>query len=282
MFGMMFGDVGHGLLLCALGVWLWRSRSPRVARFRHLWPFPVAAGLTAAVFGVLYGEAFGPTGLVPSLWLEPMDEPLELLAAAVAVGCVLLSVSYALGSVNRWREGGLSLALLSSSGLGGFLLFLGLGGLAGGWYLGVAPLLVAGGVAAVVGLVLVGAGFRLEAGRGASAITQVTVEVFDAVVRLFANVVSFTRLAAFGLMHAALGSVVFAASAALWGGIAGSALAACVFVIGNAAAFALETLVAGVQALRLEYYELFSRILVGQGRRFSPWHIAIQAETEDT
>ena len=30
-----------------------------------------------------------------------------------------------------------------------------------------------------------------------------------------------------------------------------------VFVVGNAAAFTLEALVAGVQAMRLEYYELF-------------------------
>ena len=45
---------------------------------------------------------------------------------------------------------------------------------------------------------------------------------------------------------------------------------------GNALAFALEALVAGVQALRLEFYELFSRLFEAQGRPFSPWHLPVQ------
>jgi V/A-type H+-transporting ATPase subunit I len=48
------------------------------------------------------------------------------------------------------------------------------------------------------------------------------------------------------------------------------------FTIGNALAFGLEALVAGVQALRLEYYELFSRVLAGQGRPFRPWHVPME------
>ncbi|HEX7552585.1 MAG TPA: hypothetical protein VF378_03465, partial [Geothrix sp.] len=48
-------------------------------------------------------------------------------------------------------------------------------------------------------------------------------------------------------------------------------VASLVFVLGNALAFALEALVAGVQALRLEYYELFSRIFQSEGRPFHPW-----------
>ena len=51
------------------------------------------------------------------------------------------------------------------------------------------------------------------------------------------------------------------------------AVAAAVFLIGNAVSFALEGLVAGVQALRLEYYELFSRIFTAEGHQFRPWHI---------
>jgi len=43
--------------------------------------------------------------------------------------------------------------------------------------------------------------------------------------------------------------------------------------VGNALAFALEGLVAGVQAMRLEYYELFSRIFTDEGRKFHPWYV---------
>jgi V/A-type H+-transporting ATPase subunit I len=54
------------------------------------------------------------------------------------------------------------------------------------------------------------------------------------------------------------------------------------FATGNAAAFALEALVAGVQALRLEYYELFSRIFAGEGRPFSPWSIPLATKEEES
>jgi V/A-type H+-transporting ATPase subunit I len=280
MFGMMFGDVGQGLLLAGLGVALSRARRGRFAPFRHLWPFPVAAGLAAAVFGFLYGEFFGPTGVVPTLWVKPTEEPITLLAAGVAVGGLLLAASYAIGTVNRWREGGRVAALLAPSGIAGFLLFLGLGLAAAGWYRASAPLGVLGGLLAVAGALLLGAGFHAEAGRGAAAATQATVEVVDAVVRVVANVISFTRLAAFGLMHAALAAVVWDATTALWGSAVGSVLAVLTFVLGNALTFGLEALVAAVQALRLEYYELFSRIFSGEGHRFDPWHIPLDSRKE--
>jgi V/A-type H+-transporting ATPase subunit I len=280
MFGMMFGDVGHGVMLALLGLGLARAHSARLAPFTGLWPFLVAGGVAASFFGLLYGEAFGPTGLVPTLWIDPTEEPLEFLTAGIAVGAVLLSVSYAIGTVNRWREGGGLSALVAPSGVAGFLLFLGLGAAAAGVYSGTAVLAAVGGACALAGALLLGAGFHAGAGRGAAAVTQATVEVVDAVVRVVANVISFTRLAAFGLMHAALGAVVWDATTALWGTAVGSLLAVVTFVIGNALTFTLEALVAGVQALRLEYYELFSRIFAGEGHRFSPWHIPLDSRKE--
>ena len=100
------------------------------------------------------------------------------------------------------------------------------------------------------------------------------VELVDMLVRLGSNVVSFTRLAAFGLTHAALGLVVWDGTRALWhrGGVF-TAAAVAVFLAGTALAFSLEALVAAIQALRLEYYELFSRVFVGEGRPFRPWHL---------
>lgn len=281
MFGMMFGDLGHGVALAALGLMLRGSRSPRLASVRALWPFAVAGGMVAAAFGALYGECFGPTGIVPALWLKPLDEPVQLLGAGLGVGALLLAVSYGFGILNRWREAGARAALLAPSGIAGLAVFFG-GALAGlGVYLDATAPLAAGAAAAVGGVALLFAGFVAEAGLSGAAIAQSLIEVLDAVMRVGANLISFTRLAAFGLMHAALGSVVLDGARSLWhAGAAGIVAAAVLFAVGNAAAFALEALVAGVQAMRLEYYELFSRVFAGEGEPFSPWRIPVVDSSE--
>jgi V/A-type H+/Na+-transporting ATPase subunit I len=274
MFGMMFGDAGHGLMLLAGAAMLVRGRPRFLARFRRAWPFVAGAGVTSIVFGVLYGEFFGPTQVIHELWLDPLASPIELLAAAIGVGAVLLAAAYAVGTANRWREGGWPAALYDPSGVAGSSAFLGLGALAGGIYLAEAWLTIVGALLAAAGLVLAFTGFLASAGGSGTGLVQSTVELFDLVVRLGANVVSFARLAAFGLTHAALAKIVWDGTTSLWsrGGF-WWVLAGVAFLGGTAVAFALEALVAGVQALRLEYYELFSRVFRTQGRTFRPWHI---------
>ncbi len=269
MFGMMFGDVAHGLLLAAAGVLLATGRPAALRRLRRMAPFVIGAGVAAMGFGLAYGEAFGPTHLVPTLWLSPLDHPTTLLAVAVAVGGALLAVAYVLGTANRWREGGPMRALVATSGLAGAAIYTGLGVIGLGWYVHSAVALVVGGVVGSTGLILGLLGCYAESGRAA----QAAVELFDAVVRIGTNTISFARLAAFGLTHAALSQVVWSGTTGLWHRGPGLwVLAVALFVVGNAVAFALEGLVAGVQALRLEYYELFSRVFVAPGRPFRPWH----------
>jgi V/A-type H+-transporting ATPase subunit I len=132
---------------------------------------------------------------------------------------------------------------------------------------------------AATGLAAAYAGMLVAAGGGGAGAAQAVVELVDLVVRLGSNLVSFARLAAFGMTHAALGAVVWSATTALWdrGGVAvvGAVL---VVVVGNAVTFALEGLVAGIQALRLEYYELFSRVFDTEGVPFRPWHVPLTTQ----
>jgi V/A-type H+-transporting ATPase subunit I len=280
MYGMMFADAGQGALLVLLGILLRFGHPRRLARFHAVWPFLVGAGVSAVVFGVLFGEFFGPTGVLPVLWIKPLEQPVLLLLVAVGVGACLLSGAYVIGTVNRWREGGWRYALVAPSGVAGGVLFLGLGLVALGAYAGVAALVVTGTVGAVVGMVLVYLGLLAAAGGGGGGAAQAGVELFDGVVRLGTNVVSFARLAAFGLAHAALGAIVWDGTTGLWslGGLLAALAAVALFLVGNALTFTLQAVVAGVQALRLEYYELFSRVFTTEGRPFRPWHLPVSTE----
>ena len=275
MFGMMFGDAGQGLLLVVAGLLIRFLKVPWLERYRRTWLFITGAGVMAVFFGILYGEFFGPTHVLPVLWLEPLEEPIPLIVAALVLGAVLLAGSYALGTINRVREGGWGYALYARSGLAGALLFAAIGLVAWGLLAGSGVILVFAGVAALIALVFIFIGLFAESGGGATGGLQATVELVDTVVQLASNLVSFTRLAAFGLTHAALMMVVWQATTAIWEPGWRIIPAILMFVLGNILTFALEGLVAGIQALRLEYYELFSRVFAEEGRPFRPWTPAL-------
>jgi V/A-type H+-transporting ATPase subunit I len=273
MFGIMFADAGHGAIVAVLGIAALLQR--RWPSLRSAWLLITACGISACVFGVVFGEFFGPTGVVQPLWIRPLDDPELLLLAAVVFGALLTTASYAVGTLNRYREGGWGSALVAASGVAGFAIFAAVASLATGLVAGQVTLVVAGGVTLAFGLALLALGLRREAGPGGGATAEVIVGMFDTLIRVGTNLVSFARLAAFGLVHAAIEGLVWTTTASLAGRGLWALVGILVFAIGNAVAFGLEGLVVGIQALRLEYYELFSRVFVGEGRRFHPWHPAI-------
>ncbi len=272
MFGMMFADAGQGALLLAGGVMLATGRLRRLTGIRRAWPFVVASAVMAIVFGVVFGQFFGPTGVLPVLWFDPLDDPVLLLGVAVGAGALLLAGAYAIGTVNRWREGGWRLALVSTTGIAGIIVFLSMGLFALGLVIGSSPLVWSAVAVGLGGLTLSFVGLMATSDGGATGALEAGVELFDGAIRQGTNVVSFARLAAFGLAHAALLAMVWDGTTALWatGGIAVLA-AGAVFLVGNAVTFVLEGVVSGVQAMRLEYYELFSKIFIAEGRPFRPW-----------
>jgi V/A-type H+-transporting ATPase subunit I len=281
MFGMMFGDVGDGLLVVAAAFALRAGLGgARLAPVRRAWPFALAAGLAGTVFGLLYGECFGPTGIVPALWMDPLDNATLLLGVAVAVGVLLLVTSAAIGTVNRWREAGPEAAFLAPSGAVGLALLVGATVAVGGRMAGATAVALAGAclTLAAVGGVIAGAVVEAPAGSGRGA--QIVVASAESLLRVFSNVFSFTRLGAFGLMHAAVGRLVYEGAASLWGGPVAIAAAVAIFVVGSALALALEGLVIAIQALRLEYYELFSRVFAREGRPFAPWRMPVTSLEE--
>jgi V/A-type H+-transporting ATPase subunit I len=281
MFGLMFGDLGHGLVLFSAGYLLFRQ----VPRYLDYGILLMEGGVSAALFGLLYGSFFGVEGLLPVLWIEPLREPARFLPLAIGLGLILVSLGLVLNVVNTWRAGERGLALFGTRGLFGAF---------GYWV--VAALLartLTGGrgipawliflLLAIPALLLILRGpivARLDRGkparrRGAEAPTPLaalegSVELVDSVVSYFANTISFLRVGAFAMVHAGAFLALFAVADAISRVRGGGVLSVLMLVAGNAVMILLEGLTVSVQVLRLEYYEFFGKFFRGGGEPYRP------------
>ena len=98
-------------------------------------------------------------------------------------------------------------------------------------------------------------------------ITQGIFELFEVMLSFFSNTLSFVRIGAFAVSHAAMMGVVMMLAGAENGGD----INIIAVVLGNLFVCGMEGLIVGIQVLRLEYYELFSRFYKGTGREFRPY-----------
>jgi V/A-type H+-transporting ATPase subunit I len=279
LFGAMFGDVGHGLVLALLGG-LVASRKVRALRgLASLGTIIVACGLVAILFGFLYGSIFGLENVLPVLWIRPMDNIMQILMVAIGAGVVLLSVGFLLGILNAWRVRDWGRLLFDHNGIAGLVLYWSLIGLA-------AAVLVSGFLvrpvvfvvpAALAGLAVMfsevlerlvdGRRPLVDGGPGAYAIEAIF-ELFETLISLLSNSLSYVRVGAFAVAHGGLSAVVFiladlaspARGVGYW----------IVIAMGNLFIVGFEGLIVGIQTMRLEYYEFFSKFFTGGGTRYTP------------
>jgi V/A-type H+-transporting ATPase subunit I len=259
MFGMMFGDLGQGAVIALAGMVV----SKRGGKYG---PLLVAAGLSSAFFGVLYGSVFSFERIIPPLWVAPLSDPMLMLRVALGWGIGFIVLATLLTIYNRLIEGHLRDALLGSHGAVGLIAYLGL--LAGAWRLvttgrlGIAIPVV---VCAALGGMFKDSWERNTRGAFAERVLIALVEVYEAIMAYVSNTLSFLRLAAFSLNHVALSIAILTLGHMLHtGGYWVTVLLGNVFIL------VLEGGIVAIQAIRLEYYEGFSRFFSGDGRYFRP------------
>ncbi len=291
MFGLMFGDVGHGAVLFSAGWFLFRY----IPRFLDYGILLMEAGVASAAFGALYGSVFGIRGLIPTLWLEPIDDLPHFMMIAVAFGVVVVTGGLVLNIINSWRGGDWKAAVYGPRGVTGAVLYwVILVVLARAFVPGTVriPGVVLGGVVLAAVVIIAGARplMRLFGGdvrrpRPAVRTTprwlhalEASVELTDTLFSFFANTISFVRIAAFAAVHAGIFIAIFALADTIAAMRFGNVLSIVVHVAGNVLVILLEGLTVSVQVLRLEYYEFFGKFFRGGGETYAPLTLGPRSE----
>lgn len=278
LFGIMFGDLGQGLLVLILGIVLWKWKKMTLGRIME------RLGVSSMIFGTLYGSVFGYEEL-----LDPIYESLGIdflpfkaihsintvLYAAIGIGIAIIIVSVIVNIFMGFKEKNYTRALFSNNGIAGLifygaLLMLLLGGVLG---------LNVGGPVYIVCLIVLplivmflreplgelcrGKGFHIHESMG-DFIAANFFECFEFLLGYATNTLSFVRVGGFVLSHAGMMSVVLALA-----DMSGH-MSPLVMIIGNLFVMCLEGLLVGIQVLRLEFYEMFSRYYTGGGKAFKP------------
>ncbi len=271
MFGVMFADLGQGFLLFLFGLWFYSKRLPffKPQTCRNVGCLLIPIGLSAIFFGALFGSAFAHEDWIPALLFHPMDHVLLYLSFSVLFGVLLICIGMLIGLLNAWRKRQFNTVLWDNFGPVGFgfylaLIALGLGTFAQ-W-----PLLSSLGLtAAAIALSAMAAHYFLTKSNETLGLRLFAciLETYDFALKFVVQTFSFVRIAAFTFAHIALSTALiisvemFDKSPLLaWGTL----------ILGNLLITVIEGALVCVQAIRLHFFELFSKFASGGGVAFSP------------
>ena len=279
LFGAMFGDVGHGLILALLGILITSKKVKAFKGLLSLGPIIIACGAIAMVFGFLYGSLFGYEDIIPALWLRPGLNIMTILIVTLACGVVVLSVGFLLNIYNTFKVKDWSAFFFSHNGVAGLIFYWSLLGFGATFllpnfpiskiYFLITTILSGTGVAFAEIFIHLLEGHRpLIEGSLGFYFVQVFFELFETLISYFSNSISFVRVGAFAVAHGYLCGVFFmigqmvdpSKGIGYW----------LIFLIGLVFIVGFEGLIVGIQSMRLTYYEIFGKFFVGGGKRFEP------------
>ncbi len=273
-FGVMFGDVGQGVVLVLLGLLADKKMHMKLGKVI------ATVGCSSILFGFIYGSVFGSEKLLPGFKLfESTQNTNTILLAAVGMGLLFISVAMIYNIYNGIRQHDLGKALFSQNGVAGFIFYWAviLGVLftmltdkklmkpAYILFLIVGPLILIL-LQEPLGRLLAKRKDWMPEEKG-QYLTESFFELFEILLSFLANTISFVRIGAFALNHVGMMLVVYSLMDSV------GAASPVVFVLGNIFVIGLEGLIVGIQVLRLEFYELFGRFYSGSGAPYRPFTV---------
>ena len=291
MFGIMFGDVGHGAVLLALGFLLHHRAQNKASSMALFGRLAVYCGTSSIIFGFLFGSIFGFEETIPHIWMKPMSNVMYFFKVAIYYGISVIMLGIIFNLINSIRTKNIKTLVFDHAGLLVAIMYWA-GIVAVSMFLSNEPiplklLLFAVGIPIFLIFlrepILAVVGHRkvhLEGGIGMYLFESV-IEVVEIFTGYLANTVSFIRVAAFSLAHVGLFIAVFSLAEMVQGVAGGAIYAGIIHVLGNVGIIALEGLIVSIQAIRLEYYEFFGKFFVSGGVAYKPLGLSAQLSREE-
>lgn len=280
IFGFMFGDVGQGLVLFVLGMFLYKIKKS------DLGGIIAGAGVFSTFFGFMFGSFFGFENVISPKWLRPLENMTTLpfvgsmntvfvVSIVFGMGITILTMVFHIINAIHSRE--TTECLFDPSGVSGLVFYTSVVTvlilyMTGHVISGSAVLIIMFGIPlALIAMkepltnIVKKRQKKIEESVGMFAI-QVFFELFETLLAYFSNTISFVRIGAFAISHGAMMGVVLMLAGAEKGDINWAGI-----IVGNIIVCGFEGLIVFIQVLRLEYYEMFSRFYKGTGREFKPF-----------
>jgi vacuolar-type H+-ATPase subunit I/STV1 len=276
-FGLMYGDVGQGLIILILGL-IFANKFKR-GMLKYLGGLFIPMGISATIFGFLYGSIFLNETFLEEFYHPIMPNPIhqttKLLLLVFGIAAIEIILGLCIGAYNQIKKGN-PVGALGEHGLG-MILYVGGLYMTAMYFISIKmnfmqALTYPGFYVMILGMLLSfaepvihsiqhGHGVGMESiGEGVGGLLMTFVEGL-------ANLFSFLRIAAFAIAHASLAIAAEALSAAI-------VLPVPIpigLVIMNVVALSFELISSTVQSLRLLYYEFMGKFFDGQGIPFKPF-----------
>jgi len=300
LFGLMFGDIGHGLILIIaglLGALKFRKRKGNIVNFSWIIFF---CGIASLFTGFLYGEFFGRHEIeifgTVYLHLEPITIPflnftlydplgniLSVFYFAIIIGVFHINLGWFIQFLNYWKQHRKYFALSDSLIkilllTGGTILIFNFGFDIYGWLAPPYPILLV----LVPGMLLLvlkpfGKLLRisyLQEESFGGLLGEGSIEAFDTILSVVSNVASYTRLLALALAHIALLYSINAMSTLIEGDNFGIEIVNLIGqIFGNIIVILIEGILVFINALRLHFYEFFFKFYQGSGIDYFPFYL---------
>jgi V/A-type H+-transporting ATPase subunit I len=279
MFGVMFGDLGQGLVIALLGYYIYKKSGSALGHIA------IYLGVCSMISGLFYGSLFGNEEFLrhtlPFIpMINPMDHKIPILIIAIGFGALLLVIAMVLNVINAIKKKDMGRLLFDRNGVVGIVAYFSIMFVVLSKALALKTTVVPAILLIVLSFAIILMSHPLQKflktrkeflpEDKTGFFIESIFELIETILAILSNTISFMRIGAFALNHVGL-IIAFHMLSDMVAEAAGGPGKFAVMVFGNILIIALEGLIVGIQGLRLEYYELFSRFFEGEGSEFKPF-----------